>query len=345
MRQSPRYALLLLFWIVALVAAQTETCYDSCFRVPLVGEGTAGADSLCGAQGATECTLELELYTTICTTDAENYDVAVTDVDVQVGADSTALSDVAPSVLASRSLVCSDGGVLQLDTAGIYVLWEATGLNCSDLLANLSTRATAEVGAFQMAFLGETWASTTARGPDSVLSTHVCGAEEPVQPDVIEYDDDGATIDWWMKKEARKPVTLTLACSHQIALDKCCSVFGYHNPNDHKVWTRIDQGSNWFIPSPVDRDQRRKFLAETTDLEDFAVIWDCNRHEQHKLTWTIRHPRGDGHVWGASANQTDTDSMWHHHTEAERTWERSVTAVRTRNDCSAEQRENWCLLV
>jgi hypothetical protein len=95
----------------------------------------------------------------------------------------------------------------------------------------------------------------------------------------------------------------------------------------------------------VDRSQRRIFLPETQVDESFSVIWPCNKHEEHVLTWSVKHPAGKPYSESDSTDNDPDEAAWWEANQPERKWFVQARAVRTRNDCSASQREEWCLIV
>lgn len=300
----------------ALEAVCGQDCGNRCYNVhmlanyvPVADETGVGEGSPCGVAGTQQCSLTLSFTVQPCT----GY---LSALELRVGAEGTQLSLFDPAQLANAQFDCTGDGQLRLDAAGLYVLWRPTGQPCATLLDSLNTLATGGVAQVAVIVGHDTWQNDVDQGAASSPALSVCQAVQTA-------DNDTQDVDALSAVPVRKRILPFVTCSHQIEQDRCCTVFGYFNPNWENVVMPRRRGSNWFTPPPVNRGQTLTFIGNSTVEEAFAILWPCNKYERHVLTWSLKHPRL-GH-------------------DLEQSWFRQARAVRTRNDCSAAQREDWCL--
>ena len=218
------------------------------------------------------------------------------------------------------------------------MLGAPTSLPCSTLLSDLNTEATGGVEMFVVSAGDEEWSGTAAQGATTSLALTVC---QTVGDDSQNVSDDSVP-DYVYLRRNHKRVRPFVTCSHQIQQDRCCTVFGYHNPNTHTVYTLRKRNSNSITPGPANRSQRRIFSPQTQDDESFSVIWPCNKHEEHVLTWSLVHPAGEPYSSSDEDEYDEAEDLWWQANPPQREWFTQARAVRTRNDCSASQREEWC---
>jgi len=330
-----------------LASACGSDCAERCFQVPLLATtGLAGSSSPCGPENSTSCEMVLTLTLTPCTGQ-------ITALDVLVGAARTPLSVFDPAMLAQPAFRCLNDGQLQLESEGLYVLWQSTALPCIELLSDLNSGATAGVEQFIVELGSEQWSSTQLEDGASSLALGVCQAAAVATDSVEASEEDPVGTEHYYSHRARRPLKIVVGCSHQIQNDLCCTVFNYTNPNEHWIWTHRKEGSNWFVPKPVDRDQPRKFCGESSGA--FSIIWPCHKGKQHNLEWNVKVAAkyGDTHSSSdaadnaaAEAELADADPDYYgSHKPAERHFLSQARAVRTRNDCSAAMRQAYCQLV
>lgn len=261
-------------------------CTERCFNVAVSADGFAGVSSPCGLNGTVECEITVLLRVVPCSGQ-------VTSVDVLIGADGVRLSSFDPAQLASPSFMCIGQGQLKLQTAGLDLVWESQDVDCSVLLSDLSGLGSAPVETVLLVIGDEIWGHEGQQTPGSSLGLSTCAL---VDPDVDPLND--ATDEaYFLLRPAKHALRTFVNCSSHdspvLPADKCCTIFGYTNDNLFNVWTQRIQGSNWFVPGPSDRLQRRKFLADHTGRQSFGIVWDCNRHSNTKLFWELRHLAGE----------------------------------------------------
>ena len=292
-----------------------------CFSVPLLLNGTAGISSPCGAENTTNCGVQMRFTLTPSTGLIELFDVLV-------GAD-VWLSTFDPQQLESPELRCLENGQLQLNAAGVYLLWAPSDQPCDTLMNDLTVLATAPVTDALVIIGDEEWLTDADQGETSALANAACE----------ESDVSAAFAPTYYVFPAWHPVAPQVHCSKRLSIGICCTVFGYKNRNFYPVYTTATANSNYFTAEPVNRGQTTFFAPNTTVTEAFRVFWDCDQYLTNILTWTIKHSakRGD-HNW--SHAQVDSGTLVAKDTG--RVWMRQARAIRVRNDCKPADVDQWC---
>lgn len=147
-------------------------CTLQCYSIPLLATtGTAGNSSPCGPENSTSCTVVVSMQYDPCN--------ATAALDAAVGPDQVLLSAFDPAQLQGASLACLEGGVLQLQSAGLYVLWGQSGSDCADVLASPAAAANATVRQFAAQIGTEFWANTAAQDAATALAGQDTQCPEP----------------------------------------------------------------------------------------------------------------------------------------------------------------------
>lgn len=320
----------------ALETSCGQDCAAHCFDFSvLANEGTAGVSSACGPEGTTTCSAEIQFTLTPCT-------ALISALDVLIGPERTSLHAIDPAKLLNANFECNGDGVLVLNTAGLFVQWMATSLPCEILMNNVVRYARGGVAQFALSFGDEMWQNVAAQGAQTSLAMSVCAP-------VVKHDEDNQTLSGdtlpnsYFVFPSKHAVHVSVACSHRFKNDTCCTVFGYRNDNNHKVFVPRVAGENYFTPHPVDREQTALFHGETDEPEAFRVIWPCHKYERTIITWSVKHRAilGDQPWTHAQIENGDvTDPPFDFNTE--HFWFRQASTTRTRNDCTKEQKIQWC---
>lgn len=320
----------------AQIECAATTCAPVCFDSGVLAlAGVAGDKSPCGAAGTDACAVRVQYTLSLC--DAEP---RVTAFDVLIGGDGVRLANYQPDAVAGAQISC-DGEHVHLDSAGVALAWALPADNnadCASLLLRPDVLATGNLrSAIVQVSATELWTAAAANlGQPLVASVALCSAlptempgstdstadpspsaapqDEPAAP--AANDGDAPAVEALPTLDAA--IVPSVHCSSRRAGSQCCTVFGYHNPNNYLVVLAPGRPQNFYVPKTPGATEHTHFLQNSTVAAAFSVQWSCREYLEHTLRWQIETNAPHGR------------------------WRRSADADRTRDDCSTADYNTWC---
>jgi len=327
--------------IECLPATCAPMCFDSGI---IVLAGVAGDKSPCGAAGADACPVRVQYTLSMCDSPPR-----VLDFDVLVGGDAVRLANYQPAAVGGAQLSCDDasagGAALHLDTAGVALAWASPADNAADCASLLTRPDLLATGALRSAIVQveSLWAADGLRLQSVAASAALCDAlptdmpgatdgatPEPSDEPADEPSDEPQASAAPAGSHAPAPAPATapsvatpraivphVHCSERRN-GRCCSLFGYTNPNLAPVELPAGRPHNFLVPGGALPFGSLVFAPNATVDTAFAVSWSCPEYERHTLRWVLQTEAPHGR------------------------WRRMADAARTRDDCSDAEYNTWC---